>query len=495
MSKTPKNRNMLTRLDSTVSPQAVSNSSRSPSTAAGLPPQSKGKARQEISRSPPTPGSVAPTPSGSRIRKQETGTHYSSPLNTSPTYNPDKSVAKSYQSEEEEVTVDQIIKIDYSVDYDIKKVDTYMRKYFSLQSSKIPELKDQIKTLAAKLDKPLSISSEIRIENEIKELKALIERLDSAESYKRYQADTYHLIQKYESISRNEDAYSEKQCEKVVDAYFRAASKYTTMSITKELPSKTECICGQCGTDLTVVNQSITGYKTCPNKNCKVDNFVLKHVNVVKEYDTWGNFLKAFNRHTGVTYMNPNAVKFNIKDLMKSLDKYSKEKGKPRGKHYRKLQLNSKGRKDGTSQEFICQALCHLKYKDFYKDYMYICHHYYGWEYPKLKHLLGTIERNFKKKQEVWKQLTEIEKGGQSSLPTQYRLYREFQHVGYDCDESDFRLAEKTETLNRHDKVYAIMCERSNIPYPHKQCDSGSDTSGSDTSEDCIVINSDVDES
>jgi hypothetical protein len=373
------------------------------------------------------------------------------------------------------------LEINYATNYDIRKVDNYIKEYFMVQNYKLPDIRDRIKMLETKMEEQISISEDRKLQREITELMTSVKRIESGHSYLDYYANTNQLVKKYENTIRDDDMFSDKRCEKIVDSFLRIASKYLPLHIKKELPSKNECLCVNCGECLSGVKQSITGHKVC--MYCKHDNFVLKHLNVVKEYDTWGNFLKAFNRYTGVAYLNASAVKFNINELMRTIDDYSEKQGKPLGEYYRKQPLNSTGKKDGTSHEFICKALCILKYKDFYKDYMYICHHYYGWKYPDVKHLLGEIEINFKIKQEVWKKMTDLEKGGQSSLPTQYRLYREFQHVGIKCQAGDFRLAEKIETITRHDRVYSIMCKRGNIPFPHIVSGGESGTEGSEGSE------------
>jgi hypothetical protein len=245
--------------------------------------------------------------------------------------------------------------------------------------------------------------------------------------------------------------------EKTVDAYFEIASSFVPMTINKENINKidhTNNVCLTCGESLHGCNISFSGLLICGE--CGSNNKSSKPVSsAAKEYDVCGNLLKAHKRYTGTA-----PIKFDIKVMMEDLDDYFTSQGKKPGSYYRALPLNEDGRKDDTSQDILCLALKEIGYGIYYKDYMYIGHHYYGWKLHNLRHLEDVMIRNFRAKQEVWNSMSIEERGGQSSLSTQYRLCREYQHAGHKCKLKDFKVSKKKKTIARYDKAYANMCKK-----------------------------------
>ena len=76
------------------------------------------------------------------------------------------------------------------------------------------------------------------------------------------------------------------------------------------------------------------------------------------------------------------------------LGRYFIFNGQPGRAYYRNLPFNEKGKKDGTNCEMIINALNDLGYENYYKDYWYICHYYFGWAVPTVKHLKEKVHSN-----------------------------------------------------------------------------------------------------
>ena len=230
-----------------------------------------------------------------------------------------------------------------------------------------------------------------------------------------------------------------------------------TITITKEkIEIKDKVgLCALCNASLYGCVPLLSGYLICPM--CGSSNKPKSSATSSKGYDALSNLLKTFKRY--ICVIEP---KCDIEDVKAKLDEYFLAKGEKGGAHYRTIPLDERGRKAGTSIDGLCLALKMLGHDDLYRHYMYVGHHYYGWKIPNLKHLEEVIIRNFRAKQEVWdNDMTETEKGGQSNICAEYRLCRECQHAGYDCDLTDFKVSRKPRTLEKYDNGYAVMCRRS----------------------------------
>lgn len=367
-----------------------------------------------------------------------------------------------------------VLVVTYTTNYEIDQIDERIKKSFEKRRNGLPQLISNVDKLDKEIDEAETITKSRTL---IAQKKDLLEEIGSIEERAKendYNKHSVALLAGYRMLVANEPNINDenyhqkkcewdKKCEQIVGSYLTVASKYIRLEVNKELVKKSEC-CVACGYNLSETWSEKNGSKICPNKLCLYDNRNISPVVVTpKEYDTWGNFLKAHNRYIGSA-----PVKFNINVIMEELDMYFTKRGKKPGSYYRALPHNSRGRKDGTTQEDICEALEALNYESFYKYYMYICHHYYGWRYPDVDRYIDTIEKNFKLKQEAWKSMTVKERGGQSSLPTQFRMCMEYNNVGYKCDLDDFKVSRKQATLDRYFSVYAEMCRRCGIKYPHK---------------------------
>jgi hypothetical protein len=265
--------------------------------------------------------------------------------------------------------------------------------------------------------------------------------------------------------------------EKIVDAYISIARKYVKMDVEKIVKVNMDDICFSCHLDLVSVKTSSSGLKICP---CGAENEVAKPIIVPpKEYIVWINFHKTFTRDMG-------EKKVEVIDLiMSDLDAQAKMDGKPIGDYYRNLPLNKYGFKKGTSVAILCSNLSKLGYTEHYKNYAYIGHKQYGWTLrTHLKSRVSEMERNFKAKQDVWDTMTPDEKEGNSSISNNYRLCREYQHLGEKCRLRDFNVSGKRETIEKYDRVYKKMCIGAGFKFPHYEEVFSSEESSEESDDD-----------
>jgi hypothetical protein len=370
---------------------------------------------------------------------------------------------------------ENIIYVEYSSDYDIIFLHKIITETLSNNNKELDDLNEKINKIDEILKTKNSISEIRKAEIERKKLILKKENIYNNTALSKYNNASRDYIQAYASIpetNRPIDRLSSESIdlneieikrEKIVDSYLAIAKSYAQITIKKNKTEKNINRCGLCGKLLCESNLSISGFIACSNINCGSDNYFGKTaINSQKEYDPWGNFLKAHKRYNGTA-----PIKFNIITLMEDLDSYFLDIGDMPGEYYRLCPSNENGRKNGTSHENICKALKCLGYNSFYKNYMYICHEYYGWELPNLIGKEILLEKNFREKQKYWNQMSFDEKEGKSSLATEYRLCREYQHIGYKCELSDFKISIKEKTLLKYDKIYSRMCFMAGYKFPH----------------------------
>jgi len=329
---------------------------------------------------------------------------------------------------------------------------------FAAQRSTLPELVKRVAVLDERIEKSMSVSDIKSMEIERSHAQREIKDISEGNSERYYQERANKLLGRHSMLASDDHS---GRAERLSNDYLCLASQYVSIRTSKEKRSMSRQ-CSYCGADIGLTPTDGAGVKACRNPACGFENNVVKTLSASpKEYDVWGNFMKAYRRFTGATKLN------NIAMVMQDLDRYFAAEKKPSGEYYRRLPLNEIGRKDGTSHETILKAFEFLGYETYYKNYMYVCHRYYGWELPSLDHLLGAMEENFKRKQEVWKRIAGRDRQGKSSIPTEIRLCMELNHVGYRCDISWFNVTDRPETLEKHFTTYLIMYQGAGFELPH----------------------------
>lgn len=323
----------------------------------------------------------------------------------------------------------------------------------------LPNAEKELSDLHRDLESCMCVPRIRQIEIRIAALERTIRDNEDAKAEQTYITKAEKIFGMYQHLLDMKT--DELSLEKIIEDYLSLASCHIPLVVQKD-KKPTIHKCRHCGINLTGVYTSVSGVRVCPRVNCQTENHVFKAAAAApKEYNVWGNLLKAYERFIGDTELK------NINVIMADLDIYFGTIGKPSGEYYRKQPVNEMGRKDGTSHHTLCDALSVLKYKTYYKNYMYIGHMYYGWELQSLDHLLPEIKRNFDRKQAVWETLTPDQKQGQSNLSTEFRMCMELNHVGILCDTSWFNISTTQKTLEKNYSVYTLMCHGAGFEFPH----------------------------
>ena len=170
------------------------------------------------------------------------------------------------------------------------------------------------------------------------------------------------------------------------------------------------------------------------------------------------NFLRAFIRYQGLQPDRPDD------SLYDELDGYFARHDRPSGEEIKQLPLNSRGRRGDTDHKMLWNALSQIGRSEYYEDANLIGHLYWGWTVQNVMHLKERIIEKYNKTQKVFYQIPPEERGRNSSLGTQYRLWRHLQLEGHECYMEEFKIAENSESVRTHHRLWRLMCQGTNDP-------------------------------
>ena len=80
---------------------------------------------------------------------------------------------------------------------------------------------------------------------------------------------------------------------------------------------------------------------------------------------------------------------------------------------------------------------------------------------PNISNYKDIIIKHYKETQKVYNEIPFNIRQRDSSLGTQYRLWKHLQLVGYKCSRKEFNISENKDSLNRHQKLWKYMCDNS----------------------------------
>lgn len=372
----------------------------------------------------------------------------------------------------------------YNLDYNILYIDEIIRKKIQQEKySHINNLKHNYKTLTESSKNPQTYVVREKTLESMNKIKKEIEDIESGEKLRKYESLTNKIITQYKAYSGktktisfsintdNEYPLMDDDLRyriSLIDSFLDIAKDYIYIDIIRinNIPSD---ICTGCGTSLTKVAVSEEGTIRCPNEDCNTEHDMIILTKLAKDGsrintnnntddESIDNFLRAFIRYQGLQ------SELSDNDLYQDLDNYFIKHDRPCGDDIKKLPLNNRGRRGDTNHKMLWTALSHIGRSEYYEDANLIGHKYWGWTLPDVMHLKEIIISHYNKTQKVFYQIPPEERCRNSSLGTQYRLWRHLQLVGHECYMDEFKIAENSESLRTHNKLWRLMCEGCNDP-------------------------------
>ncbi|CAK7994947.1 Poxvirus Late Transcription Factor VLTF3 like [uncultured virus] len=373
------------------------------------------------------------------------------------------------KNEETKIVIPKRVTVSFSDDYDIIFLDKLIVEKFRQEKACLGTHQANIETAKVHRRSATTIAAYKQYSLEIETLTAIVNDLTNGTKEKLYQEASGPLIMAYRSIPKSikkfdirsgivldVDSSSIAKRVEIINRYLAVAGKYIEIEVYHHVSDHTERQndCEGCGRSMVEISVDSLGVRKCANcgRSQKVNQ---KSITVSREYDDLENLLKAFQRFIG-----GQKIKFSINQMIEDIDMYHEKLGKPTSQYYLSLPLNEKGRKDGTNTTIVFDALKATGYKDYYEDYMYICSRYFGWTLPDALCLQDMITSHYRETQAVWAGMDPLERERDSSLPTQYRLYKHLQLLRFPCDQAGFKLPQQIETIRKYDRIWEIMCDR-----------------------------------
>jgi uncharacterized Zn finger protein (UPF0148 family) len=366
----------------------------------------------------------------------------------------------------------------FTLDYNILYVDNIIKKKLSQEKfTVLPNLKLSLASLEKIIMKPQTYILREKSLNSMAIISAEIAKIESLEKLHTYISRASDLIKQYrlssskvkrqmfesEDINLESDENTVRRLS-IIDKYLDIASDYMELDIIRVNSRKSD-ICNGCGFSLTKIALNEEGTVRCPE--CQTEHAVIIttklskdsariNMNTNMEDESIDNFLRAFTRYQGLQPDQPD------EKIYAKLDEYFVRNGRATGKEIKQLQLDRRGFRGDTNHKMLWDALSHIGHSEYYEDTNLIGHLYWGWTLPNVSHLKERLIDKYIKTQKVFYEIPIEERGRNSSLGTQYRLWRQLQLEGHECYMSEFKLAENPESVRTHHRLWKMMCERAN---------------------------------
>jgi hypothetical protein len=353
----------------------------------------------------------------------------------------------------------------YVDDYDITYLHSSIMSKLIGEKSSVGIQKQELRQLEAAMEKRLSFNTKKEIQGKMDILRGNIEDIVSHHKINTYESGAIPLTEQYKSI-KSTLPINTRELHKVIDKFIQFAGKFISLNITK-IYKYEENVCNECGCCLDNVKLNKENTIRCPI--CKTDHQVILNKKIA--YDSavqncnadndMENFMKTLLRYEGLQ-QSPPAI------IYTKLDTYFQERGFPPASEIKLLPYNMDGRKGNTNREMLCNALSHIGYSDYYEDCNLIGHIYWDWKLPNLSNIKPLIIEHYKITQKCFYKIPLEVRNRISSLGTQYRLWRHLQLLNYECYMEDFKIAENSESLQNHHRLWKLICnlvQRDDIYY------------------------------
>lgn len=386
-----------------------------------------------------------------------------------------------YKNNEVVEQIPQVVKGCYESDYNIISLDSIIKKKLEQEKKKIPYMRAELNKLKEKIKgRQKIIERENTIAN-INNLTKEIQCISTGEKIKEYINKTEKILEAYKflpkkpkiimfgkKVEQKEMDDDTKKRLHIIENFLDKASDYIQLELIRKNNIKMDtCSCGE---SLSKLASNDDGLLICPNEECGIVHNVVITSKMPKDGsrvssctsqddDSIENFMRAFTRYQGLQTDKPKP------ELYKQLDDYFVRHGRPKGEIIRQMPLDPyTGRRGDTNHQMLLFALFEIGQTCYYEHSNLIGHIYWGWELPQVSQYKDRIISDYLKTQKVFRQIPMEEKNRTSSLGTQFRLWRHLQLAGHNCSMDEFKIAENTDSINNHNRLWKLMCDGANDP-------------------------------
>lgn len=261
-----------------------------------------------------------------------------------------------------------------------------------------------------------------------------------------YKKNINLIIEDYKnlpSINTNIDNESNYKRINIIEKFIFVAKKYIDIDVnyTEEKNNK----CKQCHQQLTIIDvDDIPKCENCGIELLNTNSENDKNEFITAEKITKGDGIKHYEK---AIYCFQGKQKNTIpKEIFDMIDAHLTNIDGVTKENINNYSLDNKGRRENTSLKLMENILKINKCSDYYSDIYLICKIYWGWELFDIAYLEKYLLDNFS--------LIRI------NLPIQYRLFKELEMAGVDCDKNDFiRLTQENKNLIIYDNRWKKALE------------------------------------
>jgi len=389
---------------------------------------------------------------------------------------------KQQQVGSDDIDLPTKLVVHYTDDYNILEADLIIRKRFELRRSRsIDKILSQICTENLKLSQPQSVVQRKATEANKEKLEKELSRLRNDEDKEDYILRTNQLIEEYRKLgvkhrvinfSQQREAVCNPTFSKddelrrtIVMRYLEIARDYIEVVLVLENDANSGDYCGSCGSQLEEILMDEVGIRRCPGCGIEQNMLLRNHIVIDPDNDTVsrGNYddRNMFYQRL-LRFQGKQTGRLPLPAIMKDLDNYFTKMGLPTGEEVRKRPTLPNGTKEGTSSALMIRALHDTGHADHYEDRNLIMHEYWAWVLPDISHLEEQIMRDYDATQKVFERMKTRKR---SSINGEYRQFKHLQLVGYNCDESMFRIIKTRETLEQTESTWKSMCEGAGLRF------------------------------
>jgi hypothetical protein len=363
----------------------------------------------------------------------------------------------------------------YTENYNIFYIDGIIKNKLEHEmKTKIPFLLEDKRNLEKKLTSRLNEIEIITLKNKISLLKKEIDMISTGQKMSKYLEESKGILDrfkvfhnKYNIVDITEKPkifqYTEDMLMRfsLIDKYLLIAGKYIKISLKKEINYPKD-ICLGCATSIVDISFDEEGIKTCTKCYTKHYESIINtkevEINHQVEAESIENFIKAIQRFQGLQEDRPPV------SLYSRLDEYFISNKRLSSLEIKKLPLNEKGRRGDTTHSMLLNALSKIGASQYYEDVNLIGKEYWGWQLYDISNVIDSMIDKYVKTQKGFYSMTPEERGRNSNLGTQYRLYQQLRLEGVPVEISEFKIAENIESRQIHEKLWKKMCELSEDP-------------------------------
>lgn len=338
---------------------------------------------------------------------------------------------------------------------DPRIIDSKIRNTFRLRrEDEIPKLRERISFLQDKMSQPMSVVEQADITRHIEEAKSkmirLVQDID-LEEYSAKAVEIFNLLaQCVSDASRNP----------LLHKYVDMAREYIDINMTMQSGSDR---CPDCNLTLADMFTLPNGNKCC---DCGIEKVVYSRKDgeettggegggKTNNYQDRETFEKKMKIWQGIIHPEID------NNILITLDEYLTLRNLPGIEEAKKLPL-VRWKKEGTSSSMLKDALKKNGFGKWEVNINYIAHRLWGWTLPDLSPWRDQIMKDYAKTQEIF---NSFRRHKQSTINTNFRLFKHLQLVGFECDEEDFKIPVTPKTLEACKRNWKKMVEGAGLEY------------------------------